>query len=97
MVEYGFDSSPITSYVQDKARLCSPSDFALANYSCLSTMSSYTTPARQNGGTVQYWTSSAGSTSSGACNAGYRGSVSGSYVKLEFYAARPALLFNLAG
>ena len=92
--EYGFDSSPITSYVQDKARLCSPSDFALANYSSLYTDSSYTTAARQNGGTVDYWTSSAASVSRDAYGVFY-GIVNHVVVDYEDIAARPALLFKI--
>ncbi len=92
--EYGFNSSPITSFIQDKARLCSPSDFALANYSSLYTDSSYTTAARQNGGTVDYWTSSAASVSRDAYGVFY-GIVNHVVVDYEDIAARPALLFKI--
>ena len=88
---YGFSTSTGT----DDTRLCSPSDFALANYSYLYTSSTYTTPARQNGGTVQYWTSSAASASTYACNVSNNGSVNTSNVDYGSIAARPALLFNL--
>ncbi len=91
---YGFATSTSTS---DDARLCSPSDFALANYSYLYTSGSYTTPARQNGGIVQYWTSSAASASDSAYYVYYSGLVSSRTVSYVDNAARPALLFNLAG
>ena len=90
--DYGFSTSSGTAA---DARLCSPSDFALANYSYLYTSSSYTTPARQSGGTVYYWTSSAASASSDACYVFDDGSVSHDTVDFEYRAARPALLFNL--
>ena len=89
---YGFSTSTGT----DDTRLCSPSDFALANYSYLYTSSTYTTPARQNGGIVQYWTSSAASASF-AYYVTDNGYVSYDLVNSETYAARPALLFKLAG
>ncbi|HIV00997.1 MAG TPA: hypothetical protein IAA62_00325 [Candidatus Caccopulliclostridium gallistercoris] len=89
---YGFATSTSTS---DDARLCSPSDFALANYSYLYTSSSYTTPARQSGGTVNYWTSSAASGSRIASGVDSSGAVVSYYVSFVTYAARPALLFKL--
>lgn len=97
--EYGFDSSPIANHVEDKARLCSPSDFALANFSYLNITSGYTTPARQSGGTVQYWTSSAVSTLISLFDNVYYVYHYGSVLNYGAYsnliAARPALLFKL--
>ena len=81
----------------DTTRLCSPSDFAIANCAYLYTSTSYTTPARQNGGTAIYWTSSAASYSSEAYHVYYYGYVDYSTVYSESRAARLALLFNLAG
>lgn len=89
--DYGFS----TSTEIDDARLCSPSDFAIANYAYTYVSSSDTTPARQNGGTVYYWTSSATSASNIAYfvnNYGYVGNI---YVHDKRYAARPALLFKI--
>ena len=85
---YGFTST---------TRLCSPSDFAIANYAYLNTSTSYTTPARQSGGTTFYLTSSAASSSNNAYHVRTDGSVFYYYVYFENLAARPALLFNLAG
>ena len=87
--DYGFS----VSTGSDNARRCSPSDFAIAN--CTYVDSSYTIPARQNGGTVQYWPSSAGSASNYAYFVNNFGSVRNNRVNPEGYAARPALLFNL--
>lgn len=87
---YGFSIS-IRTY--DTARLCSPSDFAIANYAQVG--GSYTTPARQNGGTTYYWTSSAGVASYFAYLVDSSGRVSYNSVNYESRAARPALLFNL--
>ena len=89
---YGFSTSTGT----DQTRLCSPSDFAIANRASGGSVStSYTTPARQNGGTTDYWTSSAGY-SSYACYVN-GGDVNNSDYHLDFEerAVRPALLFNL--
>ena len=88
---YGFSTSTGT----DDTRPCSPSDFALANYSYLYTSSSYTTPARQSGGTVNYWASSAASDSSIASGVDRSGAVVSYFVSFVTYAARPALLFKL--
>ena len=89
--DYGFS----TSTGSDDARLCSPSDFAIANYAYTYVSSFYTTPARQSGGTVQYWTSSAASASVNACFVFSTGGVGVHTVNNESYAARPALLFKL--
>ena len=89
--DYGFS----TSTGSDDARLCSPSDFAIANYAYTYVSSTYTTPARQNGGTVQYWTSSAASASTYAYLVSNSGRVNVNTVNSEPYAARPALLFKL--
>ena len=90
---YGFS----TSTGNDDTRLCSPSDFAIANYALTYVDSRYTTSARRSGGTVYYWTSSAYSASTLAYNVYYSGTVSFDSVNYEFRAARPALLFKLAG
>ena len=83
---YGFTST---------TRLCSPSDFAIANCAYLNRSTSYTTPARQNGGTTYYWASSVASYSRYAYLVDYNGSVSNISVNYLDLAARPALLFNL--
>ena len=84
-----------TYFSSNTQRLCSPSDFAIVNYAYTYVDSRYTTPARQNGGTTYYWTSSAASASNKAYTVDYYGSVNYSYVNVDFYAVRPALLFNL--
>ena len=90
---YGFATSTSTS---DDARLCSPSDFAIANRARGDSVStSYTTPARQNGGTTYYWTSASARPSSGTANfVSVNGAVGTASVHAT-YAVRPALLFNL--
>ena len=95
---YGFDSSPGISFTQDKARLCSPIDFAIANYAGIYTDSSYTTPARQNGVAVYYWTSSgdaSSAASSFAIDSDDTHDPHDPRVTYKHYAVRPALLFNL--
>ena len=82
-----------TYFSSSTQRLCSPSDFAIANYAYVN--SDYTTAARQNGGTTYYWTSSAASASSNAYYVISSGGVSNNTVTYEYYAVRPALLFNL--
>ena len=81
-----------TYFSSNTQRLCSPSDFAIANYAYRNII--YTTAARQNGGTARYWTSSAGSASYRAYSVYEYGEVAYSTVHSED-AARPALLFNL--
>ena len=88
---YGFSTSTGTT----ATRRCSPSDFAIANYAYTHVNSSYTTPARQNGGTAYYWTSSADSASGSVIDVTGGGYVGTSIVDRESLAARPALLFNL--
>ena len=84
-----------TYFSSSRQRLCSPSDFAIANYSSLFTSDASTTPARQNGGTVYYWTSSAASASNYAYRVAHFGNVTYDSVSFEACATRPALLFNL--
>ena len=86
---YGFS----TSTAETSTRCCSPSDFAIANYASVSSW--YTTPARQDGGTTSYWTSSAGSFSHSAYFVDTSETVDYSAVNTEDRAVRPALLFNL--
>ena len=90
---YGFSTSTSTD---GNARLCSPSDFAIANRARGDSVStSYTTPARQNGGTTYYWTSASARPSSGTANfVSVNGAVGTASVHAT-YAVRPALLFNL--
>ena len=91
-LSYGFSTSTST---YGTARLCSPSDFAIANFARTYVSTSYTTPARQNGGTAVYWTSSATFASYYAYNVNYNGSINSYTVDTESDAARPVLLFNL--
>ena len=87
--DYGFNSS---SSNQDQQRRASATDFAMANYACKTT-SNY--PDIHGLASSYYWTSSAASASNYAYYVLDRGHVTRSYVTYEYYAARPALLFNL--
>ena len=83
-----------TYFSSNTQRLCSPSDFAIANYAGALVNTSSTTPARQDGCITSYWTSSAGSASNYAY---YVGSKHVNFINVynESYAVRPALLFKL--
>ena len=88
--DYGFNSS-YSNY--DKQRRASATDFAMANYAYKSTSTSY--QDIYGIGATYYWTSSAAS----ASNVAYIVYSFGYMIKFNvyngFYAARPALLFNL--
>ena len=84
-----------TYFTSDSQRFCSPSDFALANCAYMSEDDSSITPARQDGGTTIYWTSSAGRSFDGADIVYIDGSVFHDIISLVEYSVRPALLFNL--
>ena len=88
---YGFS----TSTGSTATRYCSPSDFAIANYAFTYVDSNYKTPARQNGVTTIYWTSSAASASNDASYVLIFGYLHYGTVIGEGDAVRPALLFNL--
>ena len=87
--DYGFNTS---SGNQDKQRRASATDFAMANYA-YKTTSNYSDI--HGLASSYYWTSSAASASDYAFRVYYFGYVSDSYVNIEYYAARPALLFKL--
>ena len=87
--DYGFDSSYSN---QDRQRRASATDFAMANYA-YKTTSSY--PDIHGLASSYYWTSSAASASRNASYVTNNGSVNNDSVYTEYYAARPALLFNL--
>lgn len=82
--------------------LCSPSDFAIANYGFLYISSSYTTVSRQSGGTTTYWTPVANTNiynPQGHGTVTYIvniGSSQNSVVGNTSSCARPAMLYNLA-
>ena len=82
-----------TYFSSNTQRLCSPSDFAIANYAQI--YADYTTSARPEGGTTYSWTSSAGSTSNFAFDVSIYGYLLGSTVISNYVSVRPALLFNL--
>ena len=90
MLKYDFKSSPLD---QDSQRRASATDFAMANYAYKSTSTSY--QDIYGIGATYYWTSSAAS----ASNVAYIVYSFGYMIKFNvyngFYAARPALLFNL--
>ena len=88
--DYGFNSSYSNS---DQKRRASATDFAMANRAY---KSSNTDKQDIHGiGATKYWTSSARSTSSDVYLVSTNGAVSFTYVGTEYYAVRPALLFNL--
>ena len=82
--------------------LCTPSDFAIANYGFLYISSSYTTVSRQSGGTTTYWTPVANTNiynPQGHGTVTYIvniGSSQNSVVGNTSSCARPAMLYNLA-
>lgn len=83
--------------------LCSPSDFAIANFGLLYINSGYTTASRQTGGTTNYWTPSATSNSYNGPTATanvayivYIGSSQTTSLTNSSTCARPAMLYNLA-
>ena len=74
----------------------SPTDFALANYANLNMEgSSYPAPARQDGASTNYWTSSASGPSDYAQYVDYHNSVTRDEVGQRSITVRPALLFKL--
>ena len=81
-------------FSSDRQRVSSPSDFALANHVSMSTNASYTTSARQNGGCISYWASSAAGPTYYAGYVFANGYTSVNPITSN-YAVRPALLFNL--
>ena len=86
--EYGFTAR--------NARLKSPTDFAIANYTIMSTSASNTTIDRVNGGTGLYFLCSSGSSASGACAVDTYGGVNVyGLVNVTYSGVCPALLFNL--
>lgn len=87
--DYGFNSS---YWNEDPQRRASATDFAMANYA-YKTTSNY--PDIHGLASSYYWTSSAASASTRACNVLSRGSVDRYIVITEINAARPALLFKL--
>ena len=87
--DYGFNSS-YSNF--DQQRRASATDFAMANYA-YKTTSNY--PDIHGLASSYYWTSSAASASTRACNVLSRGSVDRYIVITEINAARPALLFKL--
>ena len=89
--DYGFNLSYSN---QDQQRRASATDFAMANYA-YKTTSNY--PDIHGLVSSYYWTSSAASASVSAGIVDTSGTVYYSTVSSEAYAARPALLFNLAG
>ncbi len=92
MLSYSFKSNP--DY--DDARLKSPTDFAIANYTFIYTEAGYTTIDRVNGGTGYYFLCSSGSPASYAYNVYYYGNVNDdSRVNCTDAGVCPALLFNL--
>ena len=86
--EYGFTTN--------FTRLKSPTDFAIANYTRMSTSASNTTIDRVNGGSGYYYLCSSRSSAPGAFGVNYDGRVSG-YNNVYFTnaGACPAMLFNL--
>lgn len=78
------------SLVENSARFTS-----LANCAYMSEDDSSITPARQDGGTTIYWTSSAGRSFDGADIVYIDGSVFSDGINRVEYSVRPALLFNL--
>ena len=86
--EYGFTAR--------NARLKSPTDFAIANYTIMSTSASNTTIDRVNGGTGLYFLCSSGSSASDACGVDHDAYVSVlRSVERTYAGVCPALLFNL--
>ena len=87
--EYGFTAN--------NTRLKSPTDFAIANYTFISTSASYPTIDRVNGGTGSYFLCSSGSSASFAYYVDYGGGVYdyNIYVNYTLVGVCPALLFNL--
>ena len=92
MLSYSFKSNP--DY--DDARLKSPTDFAIANYTYIYIEARYTTIDRVNGGTGYYFLCSSGSSSAIAFSVNFDGGVSAFSGVLDTYdGVCPALLFNL--
>ena len=93
MLSYGFKDTTAS----DGTRLKSPTDFAIANYTFISTSASYPTIDRVNGGTGSYFLCSSGSSASFAYYVDYGGGVYdyNIYVNYTLVGVCPALLFNL--
>ena len=92
MLSYSFKDTTAS----DDARLKSPTDFAIANYTFIYTVAGYTTIDRVNGGTGSYFLCSSGYSSSNAYFVGNGGNVNGNYgVGNTDSGVCPALLFNL--
>ena len=91
------NSDYITTYFTSNVqRLCSPSDFAIANYAEMNLESS--TYARQNGGTTSYWTSTEYTSHyipQYAINADGSLSENGIVQSYTYVSVRPAILYNL--
>ncbi len=93
MLSYSFKDTTAS----DDTRLKSPTDFAIANYTFISTSASYPTIDRVNGGTGSYFLCSSGSSASFAYYVDYGGGVYdyNIYVNYTLVGVCPALLFNL--
>ena len=92
MLSYSFKDTTAS----DDARLKSPTDFAIANYTFMSTSAGNPTIDRVNGGTGSYFLCSSGSSASYACRVDIDGLMHGSFnVNDSNAGVCPALLFNL--
>ena len=76
-------------------RLCSPTDFALGNYSYKYTNTSYVTATYPSGGTTYYWTRSAGSSASFAYFVSSGGNFLDLIVSGAYRGVRPALHLSI--
>ena len=92
MLSYSFKDTTAS----DDARLKSPTDFAIANYTCIYISASEPTIDRVNGGTGSYFLCSSGYSSSYAYFVNNFGRVRDlDYVTYDYAGVCPALLFNL--
>lgn len=93
LLSYNEANTFFTTY---KQRLCTPTDYAIAHNSSLTTNASYPTDLRPNGGTSNYWLRSADiSKTNYACMVSSFGSLSNISINYVYSTVRPALTLNI--